>query len=89
MRPDEQRRAFVGVAAYPGAVSPEREELRKLVEDLPDEQVPAVLDELRRRLRRVPAGQWPPAWFGAARGGRSDTARRADDILAEGFGRSG
>jgi hypothetical protein len=69
-------------------MSPEREELRRLVEDLPDEQVPAVLDELRRRLRQAPSGQWPPAWFAAGRGRRTDTARRAEEILAEGFGRS-
>lgn len=79
----------VAPTAYPELVSPEREELRRLVEDLPDEQVPAVLDELRRRLRHVPGGQWPPAWFGAGRGHGTDTARRAEEILAEGFGRSG
>lgn len=70
-------------------MSPDREELRRLVDDLPEEQVPAVLDDLRRRLRRAPAGHWPPAWFGAARGRRTDTARRVDEILSEGFGHRG
>jgi len=70
-------------------MSPERDELRRLVDDLPDEQIPAVLDDVRRRLRHASSGPWPPAWFGAGRGRRSDTARRADEILAEGFGHRG
>ena len=47
-------------------MSAERDELRRLVEELPEEQVLAVIDEVRRRL--PPAdhdGSWPPAWFGA------------------------
>ena len=79
----------VGPAAYPDVVSPEREELRRLVDDLTDEQVPAVLDQLRRRIRPATSQHWPPSWFGAGHGSRPDTARRADDILTEGFGRRG
>jgi hypothetical protein len=67
-------------------MSAEREELLRLVEELPDEQVPAVLAEARRQLapRSIPA--WPPAWFGAIEADRTDIARNHDDLLAEGFG---
>jgi hypothetical protein len=62
-----------------------REDLRRLVEELPDEQVRAVLAEARRQLtpRNVPA--WPPVWFGAIEADRTDIARHHDDLLAEGF----
>ncbi len=65
-----------------------RDELARLVQELPDDQVPAVLADVRRRLEPAPEGQWPPAWFGMVHSGRHDTARRVDEILAEGFGRS-
>ncbi|MFG1928072.1 hypothetical protein [Cryptosporangium sp. NPDC048952] len=69
-------------------MSAERDELRRLVEELPDEEVGAALDELRRHLRPVSARPWPPAFFGAGTSRRPGVARRADEILAEGFGRS-
>ncbi|MGQ0466568.1 MAG: hypothetical protein ACT4QG_14740 [Sporichthyaceae bacterium] len=71
-------------------MSPEREELLRLVEDLPDRDVPAVLAEVRRHLDPAPepSAAWPPAWFGSIRSGRTDTAARVDELLAEGFGRS-
>jgi hypothetical protein len=68
-------------------VTAERDELRRLVEDLPDERVPAALDELRRQARPRAAGHWPPAWFASSTAARTDTAARADELLAEGFGR--
>jgi hypothetical protein len=60
----------------------ERDELWRLVEDLPDERVPAGLAEVRRH---APAADqpWPPAFFGAGRAGRSDVAARAEEILDE------
>ena len=70
-------------------MSGDREELRRLVEELPDEQVPAALTDLRRRLAPVPEATtitWPPPWFGSIRAG-SDFSRRYDEVLAEGFGR--
>lgn len=69
-------------------MSAERDELRELVERLPDEQVPAVLSEARRHLTKAPRGSWPPAFFAAGRAGRGDVAARAEELLDEGFGRS-
>jgi hypothetical protein len=68
-------------------MSSERDELRRLVEGLPEEEVPAVLAEVRRHIVPVAARPWPPAFFGAGRGTRSDVAARAEEILDEGFGR--
>ena len=70
-------------------VSAERDELRKLVERLPDEQVPVALDEVRRRLADAQRKRgWLPAFFGAGRAGRIDVAERAEEMLDEGFGHS-
>jgi hypothetical protein len=69
-------------------VSAERDELRRLVEQLPDDRVQAVLAEARRQSGSVPAGEWPPSWFGSFASGRSDLGSNHDDLLAEGFGRS-
>jgi hypothetical protein len=71
-------------------VSGEREELRRLVEEIPDEQVPAALADLRRRLVPVPEvreAAWPPAWFNSIIDERNDLGRNHEDLLAEGFGR--
>jgi hypothetical protein len=67
----------------------ERDELRRLVDDLPDEQVPAVLAAVRRHLRVAPERTWPPDFLGAGRATRPDVAARAEEILDEGFGRAG
>jgi hypothetical protein len=64
-----------------------RDELRRLVEELPEEQLPTALSELQRLGALPPTGTWPPKWFGSITAGRSDTSRRVDEILAEGFGR--
>jgi hypothetical protein len=69
-------------------VSAERDELRELVERLPEEQVPVALSEVRRRLAQTRKRTWPPAFFGAGRAGRSDVAERAEELLDEGFGHS-
>ncbi len=63
-------------------------ELRELVEHLPDEDVPAVLAEVRRHVPTAPRRPWPPALFGAGRVERSDVAARSEEILDEGFGQS-
>lgn len=69
-------------------MSGEREELRRLVEQLPDEQVAAVLAEARRQAQPRPVGSWPPAWFGAVASDRTDLGRNHDDLLADGFDRA-
>lgn len=69
-------------------MSVERDELRQLVEQLPDERVPAVLAEARRQAWPEPAAEWPPVWFGSFESGRTDLGRNHDDLLAEGFGRA-
>jgi hypothetical protein len=69
-------------------MSSDRDELARLVREIPDADVPAVLADVRRRLTPAAEGSWPPAFFGSISSGRSDTARRVDEALAEGFGRS-
>jgi hypothetical protein len=68
-------------------MSAQREELLRLVEELPEDEVPAVLDDVRRHLRAVQGRSWPPAWFGAGEGTTNDVAARSEDLLGEGFGR--
>jgi hypothetical protein len=72
-----------------GFMSFERDELRELIEELPDDQVPGALADIRRLLSPRPVGEWPPTWVGAIVAGRSDVARNHEDLLAEGFGRAG
>jgi hypothetical protein len=69
-------------------MSVQREELLRLVEELPEYEVPAVLDDVRRHLRAVRGQAWPPDWFGAGESRASDVAARSEDLLDEGFGRS-
>jgi hypothetical protein len=72
---------------YAVCMSAERDELRELVERLPEEQVPAVLAAARRHLQATPGRSWPPALFGAGRARRSDVAARSEELLDDGFGR--
>lgn len=69
-------------------MSAERDELKRLVEELPDDRVPAVLAEARRQQQPTPDSEWPPAWFASFSSGRTDLGRNHEDLLAEGFGRS-
>lgn len=62
-----------------------RDELRRLVEQLPEQQLSTALSELRRLTGKQPTGSWPPKWFGSIHG-PSDLSERIDDYLAEGFG---
>jgi hypothetical protein len=66
----------------------ERDELHRLVDELPDEDVRAALADVKRHHHPAGDRPWPPAWFGAATATTTDTAARADDLLADGFGRS-
>jgi hypothetical protein len=69
-------------------MSVERDELRRLVDELPDEGVDVVLAEARRQRKLRLAPEWPPSWFGAFASGRHDLGSNHEDLLAEGFGRS-
>ncbi|GAA1537088.1 hypothetical protein GCM10009788_44670 [Nocardioides humi] len=68
----------------------DRNELHELVDALPDDQLPAAGDELRRRLRKPALDRpWPPEWFGAIDNPDvpKDLAQNVDKYLAaEGFG---
>ncbi len=68
-------------------MSAERDELHRLIEKLPDEQVAIALAEVRNHVEQAPKRAWPPPWFGAATASRTDTAARAEEILDAGFGR--
>ncbi|MGH3273322.1 MAG: hypothetical protein ACRDNZ_03235 [Streptosporangiaceae bacterium] len=68
-------------------MSVQREDLLRLVEELPEDEVPAVLDDVRRHLRAVQGQSWPPSWFGAAESATTNVAARSEDLL-DGFGRS-
>ncbi len=64
-----------------------RDELRRLVDDLAEDQVPTALIEVQRLAAAADAPAWPPPWFGAVKSCRTDTSERVDELLAEGFGR--
>lgn len=79
---------LVGVVARTVVVmDPRREELHRLVEELPEEQVPGALAGLRARGRRAGPRPWPTGWFEAARGASPDASERVAEILREGSGR--
>lgn len=65
-----------------------RDELIHLIERLPDDRVEIVLADVRRLTAETSRGEWPPRFFGIgeSKDGRTDNARRVDEILAEGFG---
>ena len=69
-------------------MSVQREELLRLVENLHEDEVPAVLDDVRRHLRSVRERPWPPPWSGAEEGTADDIAARSEDLLGDGFGHS-
>jgi len=68
-------------------VSAERDELLRLVRDLPEDQVAPVLADLRRRLRPPTDRPWPPPFFAVVPGDGTSIADKADDLLREGFAR--
>ncbi|WAL65907.1 hypothetical protein ORV05_34485 [Amycolatopsis cynarae] len=67
--------------------SPERDELMRLVQEIPEDQVSDALHELRRHLQPVRERPWPPAFFASAPGDGVSIAEQADELLREGFGR--
>lgn len=74
------------LASYTRVMSVERDELARLVREIPDEEVPQVLAELRRYVRSSGERSWPPAWFSVAPGDGTAVGARSEDLLAEGFG---
>lgn len=64
-----------------------RDELRRLVEELPEDRVSVALVEVQRLVGSTDTPAWPPPWFGAVRSDRPDTSDRVDELLADGFGR--
>jgi hypothetical protein len=67
----------------------DRHELHDLVDELPEEELALVIADVRRRLPRAEQDRpWPPRFFGIAesKDGRTDNARRVEEVLAEGFG---
>jgi hypothetical protein len=68
-------------------MSAERDELERLVHELPEDQVSVVLADIRRHLRRVEDRPWPPAFFASAPGDGTRIADQVDELLREGFGR--
>jgi hypothetical protein len=66
--------------------SAQREELLRLVEKLPETEVPAVLDDVHRHLRADKNRSWPLALFGAGQGSTPDVAAQSEDLLNDGFG---
>jgi hypothetical protein len=65
--------------------SAERDELRRLVDELPEDEVSAA--QRRARAPRLASEAWPPRWFGAGHSARTDTAARSEELLEDGFGR--
>jgi hypothetical protein len=58
-------------------VSADRDELMRVVRDLPEDQVQWALSEIRRRLRPTGERTWPPAFFASAPGdGKSIAVER-------------
>jgi len=67
-----------------------REELTQLLDSLPDDDLAAVLNVVRRSKLPQPQPRdrsWPPAWVGSGPKGVTDMSQRVDEVLAEGFGR--
>ena len=63
-----------------------RDDLRRLVEQLSHDQVPAALAQVQRIAASAESATWPPPWFGVVTSTRSDTSERVDELLADGFG---
>jgi hypothetical protein len=68
-------------------VTNERDELLRLIEELPEDRVPAVLDVIRRYVRPEGANRWPPAFFAGAPGDGLSIADDAGEPRDDGFAR--
>jgi hypothetical protein len=70
-------------------MSAEHDDLLRLVRDLPEDQVPQALTDVRRHLRPIKDRPWPPAFFASAPGDGTRIADQADELLREGLRRQG
>jgi hypothetical protein len=68
-------------------MSADRDELMRLVREIPEDQVPQALAEMRRQVRAARQHTWPPDFFASAPGDGVGIAEQADEILRKGFGR--
>jgi len=84
---DSTSPSSVSAGRYPAHTSADRDELHRLVDELPEQDIPAVLAKARRRAHLGLAAEWPPAYFSSFASGRTDVGANHDDLLADGFGR--
>jgi hypothetical protein len=85
-----QIRCTVGAPTCTGAMSASRDELHDLIDGLPDDQVAAVLADLKRRTApRLARSTKAFSWVGMIKDGPTDASSREaiDAVLAQGFGR--
>ncbi len=68
-------------------MSRQREELLRLMEELPEEEVPAIPDAVRQHLCANQSRAWPPPWFASVKGRTTDAAARSEELLEDSFGR--
>ena len=81
-------RAAAGCSRFTyGLCMTAREELRRLVDELPEDRVSVALVGVQRLASTFDSSGWPPPWFGAVRSERTDTSERVDEPPADGFGR--
>lgn len=65
-----------------------RDELIHLIEGLPDDQVDAVLADVRQRVSAKLKGTWPPKFVGMIKDGPANgsSPEHVDAVLLQGFG---
>jgi hypothetical protein len=66
-------------------MSANRDELHRLVDELPEEEVAAALRLVHRPPERAER-PWPPRWFGMGSTTETDLSERVDELLKDGFG---
>jgi hypothetical protein len=77
-------------------MSTPREDLHALIDELPDEAAAELVPDIReilrhrmmmRRRRATEPRPWPPKWFGAGTGSRSNIAHCSEELLRDELGR--
>lgn len=74
--------------AYLDAMTANRDELLHLIAGLPDDQVNALLADVRRLAADKPKRSWPPKFVGMIKDGPKEGSSPAyiDSVIAHGFG---